>query len=131
MDAIAQGAQEVGLDSFATEPHHPPFVPSSTTTLLNCTTTLTTTNGPVRMAEDNAMLQHLADGRIGLVMGRGNTDPVSPWFGQNIRQGINLAVGTHTRREDAVTSVGCSVRRSSHAQRRWVVTPGSDNLEER
>ena len=27
-----------------------------------------------------------------LMMGRGNTGPVYPWFGKDIRQGINLAV---------------------------------------
>lgn len=31
------------------------------------------------------MLQHLAEGRIDLLMGRGNTGPVHPWFGQDIR----------------------------------------------
>ena len=38
------------------------------------------------------MLQHLADGRVDLMMGRGNTGPVYPWFGQDIRNGIALAV---------------------------------------
>jgi putative FMN-dependent luciferase-like monooxygenase len=38
------------------------------------------------------MLQHLADGRVDLMMGRGNTGPVYPWFGKDIRQGIPLAV---------------------------------------
>ena len=38
------------------------------------------------------MLQHLADGRVDLMMGRGNTGPVYPWFGQDIRNGIPLAV---------------------------------------
>jgi putative FMN-dependent luciferase-like monooxygenase len=45
----------------------------------------------VKIAEDYAMLQHLADGRVDLMMGRGNTGPVYPWFGQDIRQGLNLA----------------------------------------
>jgi putative FMN-dependent luciferase-like monooxygenase len=105
MVAIALKAEEVGLDVFATGEHHnPPFVPSSPTTmlgyiaarteriLLSTSTTLITTNDPVKIAEDYAMLQHLADGRVDLMMGRGNTGPVYPWFGQDIRNGIALAV---------------------------------------
>ncbi|TDT95424.1 putative FMN-dependent luciferase-like monooxygenase [Streptomyces sp. 846.5] len=105
MVAIALKAEEVGLDVFATGEHHnPPFVPSSPTTMLghiagrtenlilSTATTLITTNDPVKIAEDYAMLQHLADGRVDLVMGRGNTGPVYPWFGKDIREGINLAV---------------------------------------
>jgi putative FMN-dependent luciferase-like monooxygenase len=90
---------------FATGEHHnPPFVPSSPTTmlgyiaaktdklLLSTSTTLITTNDPVKIAEDFAMLQHLADGRVDLMMGRGNTGPVYPWFGKDITKGIELAV---------------------------------------
>lgn len=102
---IAQKAEEAGLDVFATGEHHnPPFVPSSPTTMLghvaarterlilSTATTLITTNDPVKIAEDFAMLQHVADGRVDLMMGRGNTGPVYPWFGQDIRQGIPLAI---------------------------------------
>ncbi|MGW2514410.1 LLM class flavin-dependent oxidoreductase [Streptomyces scopuliridis] len=105
MVAIARKAEEVGLDVFATGEHHnPPFVPSSPTTMLgyiaatterlilSTSTTLITTNDPVKIAEDFAMLQHLADGRVDLMMGRGNTGPVYPWFGEDIRQGIPLAI---------------------------------------
>ena len=105
MVTIALKAEEVGLDVFATGEHHnPPFVPSSPTTmlgyiaaqterlLLSTATTLITTNDPVKIAEDYAMLQHLADGRVDLMMGRGNTGPVYPWFGQDIRNGIELAI---------------------------------------
>ena len=105
MVTIATKAEEVGLDVFATGEHHnPPFVPSSPTTLLgyvaahterlqlSTSTTLITTNDPVKIAEDYAMLQHLAGGRVDLMMGRGNTGPVYPWFGQDIRQGIPLAI---------------------------------------
>jgi putative FMN-dependent luciferase-like monooxygenase len=105
MVAIALKAEEVGLDVFATGEHHnPPFVPSSPTTMLghiaalteriilSTSTTLITTNDPVKIAEDYAMLQHLADGRVDLMMGRGNTGPVYPWFGQDIRNGIPLAI---------------------------------------
>ncbi|MFJ8645409.1 LLM class flavin-dependent oxidoreductase [Streptomyces sp. NPDC093546] len=105
MVTLALKAEEVGLDVFATGEHHnPPFVPSSPTTLLgyvaarthrlvlSTSTTLITTNDPVKIAEDYAMLQHLADGRVDLMLGRGNTPPVYPWFGQDIRQGIPLAI---------------------------------------
>ena len=105
MVQIARKAEEVGLDVFATGEHHnPPFVPSSPTTMLgyvaaqtdkiilSTSTTLITTNDPVKIAEDFAMLQHLADGRVDLMMGRGNTGPVYPWFGRDIRDGIALAV---------------------------------------
>ena len=105
MVTIARKAEEVGLDVFATGEHHnPPFVPSSPTTLLGyiaaqtsrllltTSTTLITTNDPVKIAEDFAMLQHLSDGRVDLMLGRGNTGPVYPWFGQDIRQGIPLAI---------------------------------------
>jgi putative FMN-dependent luciferase-like monooxygenase len=104
MVAIALKAEEVGLDVFASGEHHnPPFVPSSPTTMLgyiaartnrlvlSTATTLITTNDPVKIAEDYAMLQHLADGRVDLMLGRGNTGPVYPWFGQDIRNGIALA----------------------------------------
>jgi putative FMN-dependent luciferase-like monooxygenase len=105
MVAIALKAEEVGLDVFATGEHHnPPFVPSSPTTMLgyiaartthlilSTSTTLITTNDPVKIAEDYAMLQHLAGGRVDLMMGRGNTAPVYPWFGKDIRDGIDLAL---------------------------------------
>lgn len=124
MTAIALKAEEVGLDVFATGEHHnPPFVPSSPTTMLgwiaarteniilSTSTTLITTNDPVKIAEDYAMLQHLADGRVDLMMGRGNTGPVYPWFGQDIRQGIPLAVENYALlhrlwREDVVNWEG-------------------------
>src|SRR5690606_7896845 len=59
---------------------------------LSTATTLITTNDPVRLAEDYAMLQHLAEGRLDLMLGRGNTGPGYPWFGEDIRQGIPLAL---------------------------------------
>ena len=105
MTRIALKAEEVGLDVFATGEHHnPPFVPSSPTThlgyiaakterlRLSTSTTLITTNDPVKIAEDYAFLQHLSGGRVDLMMGRGNTGPVYPWFGKDIRQGIPLAI---------------------------------------
>ena len=103
--AIAKKAEDIGLDVFALGEHHnEPFYSSSPTTtlgyiaaqtsrlLLSTSTTLITTNDPVKIAEDYAMLQHLADGRADLMLGRGNTGPVYPWFGKDIRQGVALAV---------------------------------------
>ncbi len=102
---MAVTAEQLGLDFFATGEHHnPPFVPSSPVgllanvaartdrILLTTATTLITTNDPVRLAEEYAYLQHLADGRVDLMMGRGNTGPVYPWFGKDIRKGLSLAV---------------------------------------
>ncbi|WP_249644915.1 LLM class flavin-dependent oxidoreductase [Nocardia sputi] len=105
MVTIARKAEEVGLDVFATGEHHNrPFVPSSPTTMLgyiaarterlqlSTATTLITTNDPVKIAEDFAMLQHLSEGRVDVMLGRGNTGPVYPWFGKDIRDGIALAI---------------------------------------
>ncbi len=122
--AIAKKAEEVGLDVFATGEHHnPPFVPSAPTTtlafiaaqteriLLSTSTTLITTTDPVRIAEDYATLQHLSNGRLDLMMGRGNTGPVYPWFGKDIRDGIPLAIENYALlhrlwREDVVNWSG-------------------------
>src|SRR5690606_37313448 len=86
---IAVKAEEVGLDVFAIGEHHnPPFFSSSPPTLLaplaalteriifSTATTLITTNDPVRIAEEYALLQHLSKGRMDLMLGRGNTAPV-------------------------------------------------------
>jgi len=102
---IAKHAEDVGMDVFATGEHHnPPFYPSSPTTILgyiaaqteriilSTTTTLITTNDPVKIAEDFATLQHLAEGRVDLVLGRGNTAPVYPWFGKNNQDSVELTV---------------------------------------
>jgi len=117
---IARRADELGLDVFAIGEHHnPPFFSSSPTTLLahiaaltknlvlTTSTTLITTNDPVRIAEEYAMLQHLSGGRMDLMLGRGNTVPVYPWFGQDIRQGLPLALENYNLlhrlwREDVV-----------------------------
>jgi putative FMN-dependent luciferase-like monooxygenase len=117
---IAQRADEVGLDVFAIGEHHnPPFFSSSPTTLLShiaaltkqitvsTAVTLLTTNDPVRIAEEYAMLQHLSKGRMDLMVGRGNTVPVYPWFGKDIRQGVPLVLDNYNLlhrlwREDVV-----------------------------
>ncbi len=103
--AIAEKAEDVGLDVFATGEHHnPPFVCSSPTTLLgflaartrrlvfSTSTTLITTNDPVKIAEDFSVLQHLSGGRVDVMLGRGNTGPVYPWFGEDIREAVPLTV---------------------------------------
>ncbi|MGH2835848.1 MAG: LLM class flavin-dependent oxidoreductase [Solirubrobacteraceae bacterium] len=121
---IARKAYEVGLDVFAIGEHHnPPFFSSSPTTLLasiaaqterlivTTATTLITTNDPVKVAEDYAMLQHLSSGRMDLMLGRGNTAPVYPWFNQDIRQSLPLALENYNLlhrlwREDVVDFEG-------------------------
>ena len=122
--AIARKADEVGLDVVAVGQHHnPPFVASAPTTtmayiaaqtervILSTSTTLITTTDPVRIAEDYATLQHLTDGRMDLMLGRGNTGPVYPWFGKDIREGIALAIENYALlhrlwHEDVVTWEG-------------------------
>src|ERR1700750_1102587 len=117
---IAKKAEEVGLDVVAVGEHHnPPFIASAPTTtlayigaqtervVLSTSTTLITTTDPVLIAENYAKLQHLTDGRVDLMLGRGNTGPVYPWFGKDIRQGINLAIENYALlrrlwREDVV-----------------------------
>ena len=102
---LAGHAEEVGLDVFAFGEHHnPPFWSSApvatlayiaaktTTLLLSTSSTIITTNDPVRLAEEYAVLQYLSGGRNDLMLGRGNTGPVYPWFGQDIRQGVALAI---------------------------------------
>lgn len=117
---IAKKTEEVGLDVFSIGEHHnPPFFSSSPVALLahiaavteriilSTSTTLITTNDPVRIAEDYAMVQHLAKGRLDLTLRRGNTVPVYSWFGQNIREGVPLALENYNLlhrlwREDVV-----------------------------
>jgi putative FMN-dependent luciferase-like monooxygenase len=121
---IARKAEEVGLDVFAIGEHHnPPFFSSSPTTLLaniaaqtqrlvlSTATTLITTNDPVRIAEEYAMLQHLSEGRVDLMLGRGNTAPVYPWFGKDIRESLPMALENYNLlhrlwREDVVDFEG-------------------------
>ena len=117
---IAKKTEEVGLDVFAIGEHHnPPFFSSSPTTLLayiaaqtttlkvSTSTTLITTNDPVRIAEEYAMLQHTANGRIHLLHSRGNSAPVYPWFGKDIRSSLPMALESYNLlhrlwREDVV-----------------------------
>ena len=122
---IALKAEEIGLDVFATGEHHnPPFVAPANPPILmaaiaaqterlqlSTATTLITTNDPVRLAEDYAYVQHLSGGRVDLMLGRGNTGPVYPWFGKDIREGVNLAIENYALlhklwREEEVTWEG-------------------------
>ncbi|MEU2297407.1 CE1758 family FMN-dependent luciferase-like monooxygenase [Streptomyces antibioticus] len=102
---IAVHAEEAGFDVFAIGEHHnPPYFSSSDTTLLayiaartkrltlSTSTTLITTNDPVKIAEEFATLQHLASGRVDLMLGRGNTPAVYPWFGQDVQDSLPLTV---------------------------------------
>ena len=117
-------AEELGLDVFAFGEHHnPPFAASSPVALLSylaaqtkkitlsTSVTLITTNDPVRIAEEYAYLQHLSKGRMDIMIGRGNTVPVYPWFGKNIRDGVELALENYNLlhrlwREDVVNWEG-------------------------
>ncbi|GAA2528871.1 CE1758 family FMN-dependent luciferase-like monooxygenase [Rarobacter incanus] len=103
--AIAKKAEDAGFDVYATGEHHnSPFYTSAPTTflayiaaqtekiVLSTSTTLITTNDPVRIAEEYSMLQHLSGGRMDLMLGRGNTAPVYPWFGKDIRESLPLAL---------------------------------------
>ena len=101
--AVAKRADELGLDVFAVGEHHnPPFVASSPTSLLSY----------IAAATDNILLStsttlHLADGRLDLMLGRGNTGPVYPWFGKRIQDGVELALENYNLlhrlwREDVV-----------------------------
>ena len=102
---IAKKTEEVGLDVFASgQQHNPPFVTTSPTTLMAFMAAQTerivfstaiaqiTTNDPVKLAEDYAVLQHLSDGRVDLMLGRGNSAPVYSWFGQDPTRAVELTV---------------------------------------
>src|SRR5699024_2092935 len=120
----AELAEQVGLDVFALGEHHnPPFVTSSPTTtlayigarteqiILSTATTLISNNVPGKTAEDYAMLPHRPSSRVDLVMARANTGPVYPWFGQDIRRGVETAIENYDLlrrlwREDVVNWEG-------------------------
>ena len=114
---IAVHAEEVGFDVFAVGEHHnAPFFSSSPTTFLayiaamtktlklSTSTTLITTNDPVRIAEEYAMLQHLAGGRVG--GGRVGHDRPGGAGGAGLLGTVGTGVDTHpstlTHRSDGV-----------------------------
>ncbi|MCI9888725.1 LLM class flavin-dependent oxidoreductase [Micrococcales bacterium 31B] len=121
---MATHADKAGFDVFALGEHHnEPFFNSGVPEILSfigakterlkvsTSTTLITTNDPVRLAEEYAQLQHLVEGRMDLMMGRGNTTQVYPWFGQDPRNAIPLAFENYELlhrlwREDTVTWEG-------------------------
>ncbi|MCI4061375.1 LLM class flavin-dependent oxidoreductase [Micromonospora sp. R77] len=104
MARIAEHAEAAGFDVFAVgEHHHPPYAVSAPAVLLgylaartsrlllSTATALVTTNDPVRVAEDYATVQHLCEGRLDLMLGRGIFGPVYPWFGRNADDSHRLA----------------------------------------
>jgi putative FMN-dependent luciferase-like monooxygenase len=105
---VAEKAEQAGFDVFAVGEHHNrPFAVSSpiavlsyvaartTRLLLSTATTLVTTNDPVRIAEEYAVLQHLCGGRLDLIVGRGNNSPVYPWFGKDSSDSMDIAAESY------------------------------------
>ncbi len=122
--AVAGKAEEIGLDVFAIGEHHTDGYSASSPAallahvaanterlLLSTAATLLTTNDPVRIAEEYATVQHLADGRLDVMLGRGISGRVYPWFGREIADSRDLAVENYELlrrlwREDKVTWSG-------------------------
>jgi alkanesulfonate monooxygenase SsuD/methylene tetrahydromethanopterin reductase-like flavin-dependent oxidoreductase (luciferase family) len=86
--------EQLGFDGFSVgERHHPPFLSSSPPVVLShiaaktsrirlfTGVTLLSALDPVRVAEDYATLDHLSDGRIELVIGKGNGPEQTELFG--------------------------------------------------
>ncbi|MCL1922868.1 MAG: LLM class flavin-dependent oxidoreductase [Propionibacteriaceae bacterium] len=101
---IAKVAEEVGLDVFALGEHHDShFVGSSPPTILaaiaaettkitvTTAATLITNNDPVRIAEEYALLQHIAHGRADLMIGCGGSALMYPWQGDDFPVGLDIA----------------------------------------
>lgn len=92
--ANAELFEHLGFDGFAVgERHHAPFLSSSPPVILSTIAartdrirlftgvTLLSVLDPVRVAEDYATLDHLADGRLELIVGKGNGPEQSELFG--------------------------------------------------
>ncbi|PRY13058.1 LLM class flavin-dependent oxidoreductase [Kineococcus rhizosphaerae] len=90
----AEFVEELGLDAFGVgERHSPEFLSSSPTVVLShlaartstirlfTTVTVLSLLDPVRVAEDYATLDHLSDGRVEIVIGKGNDAHQSELFG--------------------------------------------------
>jgi putative FMN-dependent luciferase-like monooxygenase len=121
--AIARKAEEVGLDVFAIGEHHTggyavsspatvlAHLAATTGLLLSTAATLLPTNDPVRLAEDYATVQHLSDGRLDVMLGRGTSGQVYPWFGREVADSHDLTVENYELlhrlwRADEVTWAG-------------------------
>ncbi|SJM66452.1 LLM class flavin-dependent oxidoreductase [Gulosibacter sp. 10] len=92
--ANAERFEALGFDGFAVgERHHHPFISSSPPVLLSniaartsrirlfTGVTLLSVLDPVRVAEDYATLDHLSDGRLELIVGKGNGPQQTELFG--------------------------------------------------
>jgi len=101
---IARHAEEVGLDVFALAEHHrPTYLGSAPAVLLgsiaaqtkkislSTASALITINDPVRLAEEYATLQYLSEGRISMMLGRGDTVPLD-WLSPEHQVGVDLAL---------------------------------------
>lgn len=96
-DTVVENAvlfEELGFDGYAIgERHHHPFISSSPPVILAniaartkrirllTGVTLLSVLDPVRVAEDYATLDHLSDGRLELIVGKGNGPEQSELFG--------------------------------------------------
>jgi len=102
---VASHAEQVGLDVFAVQENHKPdFIGSSPTVLLawiaaqtkriqlSTVSTLITINDPVRLAEEYATLQHLADGRLDIMVGMRDTVTLPQWSAPETQVGVELAL---------------------------------------
>jgi len=89
-------AEKLGIDGYGVgERHGSPFLSSSPTVLLGAlaaktskirlltTVTVLSVLDPVRVAEDYATLDHLAKGRLDVIIGKGNDPRHYPLFGVN------------------------------------------------
>lgn len=87
---LARWAEEIGYDAFGVgERHNPALLSSSPAVILShiaartsrirlvTTVAVLSLTDPVRAAEDYATLDHLSDGRLDLIIGKGG-DPVAP-----------------------------------------------------
>ncbi|MFF2083720.1 LLM class flavin-dependent oxidoreductase [Nocardia sp. NPDC058176] len=87
---LAQWAEDIGYDAFGVgERHNPALLSSSPAVILShiaartrtirlvTTVAVLSLTDPVRAAEDYATLDHLSDGRLDLIIGKGG-DPVAP-----------------------------------------------------
>jgi len=102
---LASHAEMVGLDVFALQENHKPnFIGSSPAVLLahiaaqtrriqlSTISTLITINDPVRVAEEYATLQHLAHGRLDIMVGMRDTVSLPHWSAPETQMGVDLAL---------------------------------------